>query len=129
MAQTQLMTNLQCPVGGHGAEVPEAQAMQILPHLCGCWCSSLWGPAVLCGASHPPGFICLGFFLGRWDLASAKKQLLPSFPLEAKKDDVYNLLYNRSSWHGQQRTRTNANKAQSGEPVPEILPCSAFPQH
>lgn len=100
---------------------------------CGCWCSSLCS-ALQCSV----GLLILQassaweFFLWRWDLTSARKQLLLSFPLEAKKKDdclllpsVQHEFFGMDSSH----TRTNTNKPQVWSLSLEILPYCAFLQH
>lgn len=51
----------------------------------GCCAPPLQGPATLYGAAHPAGFLCRGAFPLQMRLGTCKRQLLLSFPLEAKK--------------------------------------------
>lgn len=81
------MTSLQHIAGGHRPEMPEGQAIQILMHLL--WMLALTPlrpPAMLCGATHPPGFICLGVFPLKMRLSICQEATIIKFSSRSKKD-------------------------------------------
>lgn len=78
-------------------------------------------PAMLCGATHPPGFICLAVFPLKMRYSICQEATTIVFlQKQKKKDDFYYLLYNTSSWHGQQPHKNqHCNKPQSVDLVPK----------
>lgn len=93
MAQIHLMECLQHIVGGHREEMTEGWAIQIFMHLL--WMPVLTPfqpPATLSGATHPPGFLCLGVFPFRMRSGICQEATIIKFCSRSKKD-YYLLLH------------------------------------
>lgn len=124
------MTSLQHITGAHRPEMPAAQAIQILMYLL--WMLALTPlrpPAMLCGATHPPDFICLGVFPLKMRFSICQEATIIKFSSRSKKDYSLTTFHTTQVLrHGQQPYENGQyHKPQSLEPVPEntALACTS----
>lgn len=89
-------------------------------------------PAMLCGATHPPGFICRAVFPLKMRYSICQEATTIVFLQKQKKKKMTFTIFCTTRVLGMDSSHTRTNTATNPRVwtlSPKILPCCGFPQH